>query len=682
MSENDELNAPAEAVTARETRARQREVARDESRVARPAIEDTVEVARDQPRVSLVETDPPSGDGDPSEGAEGPRPPPMPLTPLGHPPERGAETVEMKLARIERLLEQTDRVATEATQGVVVEIEEPDREAERLNRIHRAVHDAHVFAGGALNELVRLERRIPGTNQALLSRWKLLKDDVQQLRVFCNGVAPSIHNRVQVQNGILERREAARRTQSGGDESNPRSNGTGTRWSQGGENSRYSAEANLLDPRSTTKISFASVHEDDHDPVSFFRDVENAFARAQNFAETQGADTTLSDKVKVNFVISLLRSSKALKNAEATLTELTSDQRSDYELFKTFVFATFTSGTHVLDELDAFETWSWALGTHLAQLVQEKLAARFRISQMAKMMKSTLTTTVQYRCQQVVKYVAIYAKVKETIIAFPHVPITVGDARISDVETAMVEDQRQHKIELSRSNPNVDDSLLEEMAFQVAAKNAIDALVKKADEAYAAMGGMNGARGDRAYGARPTMRAAPTLLMAMNADHEGVQGQSAEQAGAYGQPMIAAMATQRSTQEQNQGSRATQMKCFLCMGNHGYAQCVRPLPPSEVDAAVKRASDGPRGHTIPVIDHLKSRTKEGVMDAIKAARREYYLKWKRSNRWRSAANQVARIRALDVQDVADDDDHADDVLELLLAMQEVWTPDGELFASE
>jgi len=83
-----------------------------------------------------------------------------------------------------------------------------------------------------------------------------------------------------------------------------------------------------------------------------------------------------------------------------------------------------------------------------------------------------------------------------------------------------------------------------------------------------------------------------------------------------------------------------------------------------------------------VIDHLKSRTKEGVMDAIKAARREYYLKWKRSNRWRSAANQVARIRALDVQDVADDDDHADDVLELLLAMQEVWTPDGELFASE
>jgi len=310
------------------------------------------------------------------------------------------------------------------------------------------------------------------------------------------------------------------------------------------------------------------------------------------------------------------------------------------------------------------------------------LAARFRISQMAKMMKSTLTTTVQYRCQQVVKYVAIYAKVKETIIGFPHVPITVGDARISDVETAMVEDQRQHKIELSRSNPNVDDSLLEEMAFQVAAKNAIDALVKKADEAYAAMGGMNGARGDRAYGARPTMRAAPTLLMAMNADHEGVQGQSAEQAGAYGQPMIAAMATQRSTQEQNQGSRATQMKCFLCMGNHGYAQCVRPLPPSEVDAAVKRASDGPRGHTIPVIDHLKSRTKEGVMDAIKAARREYYLKWKRSNRWRSAANQVARIRALDVQDVADDDDHADDVLELLLAMQEVWTPDGELFASE
>jgi len=65
------------------------------------------------------------------------------LTPLGHPP----ETVEMKLARIERLLEQTDRVATEATQGVVVEIEEPDREAERLNRIHRAVHDAHVSPG-------------------------------------------------------------------------------------------------------------------------------------------------------------------------------------------------------------------------------------------------------------------------------------------------------------------------------------------------------------------------------------------------------------------------------------------------------------------------------------------------------------------------------------------------------
>ena len=31
-----------------------------------------------------------------------------------------------------------------------------------------------------------------------------------------------------------------------------------------GENSRFSAEANLLDPRSTTKISFASVHEDDH----------------------------------------------------------------------------------------------------------------------------------------------------------------------------------------------------------------------------------------------------------------------------------------------------------------------------------------------------------------------------------------------------------------------------------
>ena len=119
------------------------------------------------------------------------------------------------------------------------------------------------------------------------------------------------------------------------------------------------------------------------------------------------------------------------------------------------------------------------------------------------------------------------------------------------------------------------------------------------------------------------------------------------------------------------------MKCFLCMGDHGYA-----LPPNEVDAAVEWASQVPRGNTIPVKDHLKSRTKEGVMEAIKAARREYYLKWKRTNRWRSAANQVARIRALDVQDVADDDDHADDVLELLLAMQEVWTPDGELFASE
>ena len=64
MSENDELGAPAEGMTARETRTRQREVARNESRIARPQemrMDDAVEVARNQPRVSLVEPDPPSG---------------------------------------------------------------------------------------------------------------------------------------------------------------------------------------------------------------------------------------------------------------------------------------------------------------------------------------------------------------------------------------------------------------------------------------------------------------------------------------------------------------------------------------------------------------------------------------------------------------------------------------------
>ena len=683
MSDNDELGAPAEGMTARETRVRQRALARNEPRIVRPqerSMDDAVEVARNQPHVSLVETDPPGGGReDLSEGEEGPRPPPppMPLA-LG----RGAETIEMKLARLERQLEQMDRMATEATQGVVVEIEEPERETARLTRIHQRIHDAHIFAAGALHELVGLERVITGEDQALLQRWRQLKDSVQQLRVLSNGVAPTIHQRWTVQMELGARSETERRTRSRGEESNLHGQRDNTRGGDRSlsDNGRFSAEANLLDPRSSVKISFAAVHEDDHDPISFFRDVENAFDRATNFAETQGADTSLSDSTKVKFVMSILRSSKALRNAEATLAELTSDQRSDYELFKTFVFATFTSGTHVLDELDAFETWNWPMGTHLAQVVQEKMASRLRITQMAKLMTSTLTTTVRYRCQQVVKYVSMYAKVKETIIAFQQVPIQVGDARISDVETAMVEDQRRHKVELQRRLNCDDDGLLEELAFQAAAKDAIDALVKKADEAYAAMGGMNGARGgDRAYGARPAMRAPPSLLMAMD---EGHASQLMDHAGVQGQSTIAAMAVPTERNQPRRGSRGTQVKCFLCMGDHGYAQCARPLSSNDIDAAVKRASEGPRGIQIPVKDHLKSRTKEGVMEAIKAARREYYASWKRNSRWRSAANQVARIRALDAVDVADDDEHADDVLELLLAMQEMWEPEGQLFASE
>ena len=48
------------------------------------------------------------------------------------------------------------------------------------------------------------------------------------------------------------------------------------------------------------------------------------------------------------------------------------------------------------------------------------------------------------------------------------------------------------------------------------------------------------------------------------------------------------------------------------------------------------------------------------------------MKWKRSKRWRAGATQLARIQVTIVQDVTDDDDPADDVLELLLAMEHMW----------
>jgi hypothetical protein len=99
----------------------------------------------------------------------------------------------------------------------------------------------------------------------------------------------------------------------------------------------------------------------------------------------------------------------------------------------------------------------------------------------------------------------------------------------------MVEDQRRQKVELQRRfEHRVEDDVLEEIAFQAASHSAIDALVKKADAAYTAMGGMDGARGrDRTYETRLALRAAPLHLAVMEADH---------QAGTPGQPMIAAMA--------------------------------------------------------------------------------------------------------------------------------------------
>ena len=58
------------------------------------------------------------------------------------------------------------------------------------------------------------------------------------------------------------------------------------------------------------------------------------------------------------------------------------------------------------------------------------------------------------------------------------------------------------------------------------------------------------------------------------------------------------------------------------------------------------------------------------------------MKWKRSKRWRAAATQAARIQVTIVQDVTDDDDPADDVLELLLAMEHMWQLERQLLASE
>ena len=125
------------------------------------------------------------------------------------------------------------------------------------------------------------------------------------------------------------------------------------------------------------------------------------------------------------------------------------------------------------------------------------------------------------------------------------------------------------------------------------------------------------------------------------------------------------------------------MKCYLCGGEHGYAQCTRPLGPSEIDAAVERASKGPRDSTIPVAQHLKVRTKEGVVQAIKDARKAFYETWKKQGRWRTAANQVARIRAIDGYEYVDDvnDDVDDATLELVFTMQEVELSE-ELFHSE